>query len=107
MVKDKAFYKTLLLVALPAAFQSLISLGVNMLDNIMVGSLGDVTLASVSLANQATALLAFIINGLAGGSAVLVSQYWGKKDLVHIRQVFGATRDATGKRRRRHRSRSG
>jgi len=89
MVKDKAFYKTLFLVALPAAFQSLISLGVNMLDNIMVGTLGDVTLASVSLANQATALLGFIINGLAGGSAVLVSQYWGKKDLVHIRQTFG------------------
>jgi len=89
MVKDKAFYKTLFLVALPAAFQSLISLGVNMLDNIMVGSLGDVTLASVSLANQATALLSFIINGLAGGSAVLVSQYWGKKDLPHIRQIFG------------------
>ncbi|MDD6033410.1 MAG: MATE family efflux transporter [Oscillospiraceae bacterium] len=89
MVKDKNFYRSLLIVAVPAAFQSLISLSVSMLDNIMVGSLGDVSLAAVSLANQATALLTFIINGLAGGSAVLVSQYWGKKDLVHTREIFG------------------
>ena len=61
MVKDKSFYRSLLIVAIPAAFQSLISLSVNMLDNVMVGSLGDVSLAAVSLANQATALLTFLI----------------------------------------------
>ena len=88
MVKDKSFYRFLLIVAIPAAFQSLISLSVNMLDNVMVGSLGDVSLAAVSLANQATALLTFFINGIAGGSAVLVSQYWGKKDFAHIREIF-------------------
>lgn len=88
MVKDKSFYRSLLIVAIPAAFQSLISLSVNMLDNVMVGSLGDVSLAAVSLANQATALLTFFINGIAGGSAVLVSQYWGKKDFAHIREIF-------------------
>lgn len=88
MVKEKSFYKSLLIVAIPAAFQSLISLSVNMLDNIMVGSLGDVSLAAVSLANQATSLLTFLINGIAGGSAVLVSQYWGKKDMPHIREIF-------------------
>lgn len=79
LVKDTQFYKTLFIIALPAAFQSLISLGVNMLDNIMVGSLGDVPLAAVSLCNQVTTLLAFFIKGISGGSAVLISQYWGKR----------------------------
>lgn len=89
MVKDKEFYRSLFIVALPAAFQGLISMGVNMLDNVMVGSLGDVTLASVSLANQATNLFTFIVNGIGGGAAVLISQYWGKQDYVRIRRIFG------------------
>lgn len=89
VVKDKQFYRSLFIVALPAAFQGLISMGVNMLDNLMVGSLGDVTLASVSLANQATNLFTFFVNGIGGGAAVLISQYWGKKDYDRIRRIFG------------------
>ena len=89
MVKDKQFYRSLFIVALPAAFQGLISMGVNMLDNLMVGALGDVTLASVSLANQATTLFTFLVNGIGGGAAVLISQYWGKKDYDRIRRIFG------------------
>ena len=89
VVKDKQFYRSLFIVALPAAFQGLISMGVNMLDNLMVGALGDVTLASVSLANQATTLFTFLVNGIGGGAAVLISQYWGKKDYDRIRRIFG------------------
>lgn len=87
-MKEKDFYQSLFIVAIPAAFQGLISLGVNMLDNIMVGALGDVPLAAASLANQATALITFFINGIAGGSAVLISQYWGRKDLERIKSIF-------------------
>ncbi len=38
--KDKAFYKKVLILALPIALQSLIAVGVNMLDTIMVGGIG-------------------------------------------------------------------
>ena len=38
--KDKSFYKKVLILALPIALQSLIAVGVNMLDTIMVGSIG-------------------------------------------------------------------
>lgn len=89
MVKEKDFYRSLFIVALPAAFQGLISMSVNMLDNLMVGSLDDLTLASVSLANQATTLFTFLVNGIGGGAAVLISQYWGKKDFERIRRIFG------------------
>ena len=46
MVRDKSFYKSLLLIALPAAFQSLISFGVNMTDTVMVGALGEEALSA-------------------------------------------------------------
>ena len=66
MVYDKKFYGMLTAIALPVAFQSLLSLSVVMLDNIMVGSLGETALASVALANQITVLFTFFIRGMSG-----------------------------------------
>ena len=41
---DKAFYKKLLIMAIPLAAQNLITVGVNLVDNIMVGRLGEAAL---------------------------------------------------------------
>ena len=88
MVRERKFYRTLLLIALPVAFQSFISLGVNMLDNIMVGSLDEITLSGVALANQLVVFITFFIRGVSGGASVLISQYWGKKDMEKIKTIF-------------------
>ncbi len=89
MVRDNAFYRTLAKIALPVAFQSVIALSVNMMDNIMVGSLGEIKLSGVALANQVTIFLTFFIRGASGGASVLISQYWGKRDMARIKSVFG------------------
>ena len=49
--KDRTFYKKVLLLALPIAMQSLITIGVNMLDTIMIGRLGEMKLSATSLTN--------------------------------------------------------
>ena len=51
-VKDKEFYRETIAIAIPISLQSIITIGVNMMDNIMVGSLGETVLSGVSLANQ-------------------------------------------------------
>lgn len=91
LTKDRSFYKTLLVIALPVALQQLISLAVVMLDNVMVGSLGDVSLSAVSQANQVTVFFTFFVRGISGGAALLISQYWGKKDMSRIKQIFSMT----------------
>jgi len=91
MVRDKNFYKTLLLIGLPVAFQSLISLSVVFLDNIMVGNIPvntEVVFAGVTQANAITTLFAFFIKGLSGGASLMISQYWGKKDMERIKTIF-------------------
>jgi len=91
MVRDKNFYKTLLLIGLPVAFQSLISLSVVFLDNIMVGNIPvntEIVFAGVTQANAITTLFAFFIKGLSGGASLMISQYWGKKDLEKIKTIF-------------------
>ena len=77
--RQPAFYKGVFALALPIALQSLISIGVNMLDTIMVGSLGENALSATSLANSFISIYHIFCMGLGMGASVLVSRYWGMK----------------------------
>lgn len=77
--KDPAFYREVFIIAIPIALQSLITIGVNMLDTIMVGSLGDNALSATSLANSFISVYQIFCMGLGMGASVLVSRYWGMK----------------------------
>ncbi len=77
--KNPSFYKGVFALALPIALQSLISIGVNMLDTIMVGSLGENALSATSLANSFISIYHIFCMGLGMGASVLVSRYWGMK----------------------------
>lgn len=77
--KDPVFYKKVFTLALPIALQSLITIGVNMLDTIMVGSLGENALSATSLANSFISIYQIFCMGLGMGASVLVSRYWGMK----------------------------
>lgn len=77
--KDSQFYKKVFSLALPIAAQSLITIGVNMLDTIMVGSLGESALSATSLANSFISIYQIFCMGLGMGASVLVSRYWGMK----------------------------
>lgn len=76
---DKDFYKQVFSLALPIALQSLLAIGVNMLDTIMVGSLGEKALSATSLANSFIGIYHIFCMGLGMGASVLVSRYWGMK----------------------------
>ena len=73
------FYEKVFKLALPIAGQSLITIGVNMLDTIMVGKLGDEPLSATSLANSFISVYQIFCMGLGMGASVLVSRYWGMK----------------------------
>lgn len=77
--KNPSFYKGVFALALPIALQSLITIGVNMLDTIMVGSLGETALSATSLANSFISIYQIFCMGLGMGASVLVSRYWGMK----------------------------
>ena len=90
MIRDREFYKTILRISLPAAFQALVSFLVVVADDVMVSLLPNATVAqaAVSQVNSITAFYTATLGGLVSGSAVLIAQYWGKKDMVRIRRIF-------------------
>lgn len=86
--KEKNFYKLILSIALPIAFQNLITFAVSMIDTMMLGSLGEVQLSAASISNNLFFILTILIFGLAGGSNILISQYWGKGDVKTIHKIL-------------------
>ncbi len=87
-VKDKQFYRSVAAIAIPIALQNIISFGVNIMDSVMLGSLGDIAISGASLGGQPFFILMMFSFGLSSGGGVLIAQYWGKKDLDTARRVM-------------------
>lgn len=90
-VKDKEFYKMLLMIAIPIALQNLVTVMVSMMDTLMIGQLGEIQLSATSIANQLWFMLMICCFGIAGGANVLLAQYWGKGDLPVMRRIQAIT----------------
>lgn len=86
---DKIFYKKLLLIGIPVVFQNLISIGLNLIDTLMIGMLGEQELAAVGAANQVYFIFTISLFGLYSGAAVYTAQYWGAKDILGVRRMLG------------------
>lgn len=82
-------YKMALKLAIPIMVQNLISTLVNTADTIMLGFVGQSAMAAASLANQYTFVLFCVFFGMATGTSVLASQYYGKGDYNTIERVMG------------------
>lgn len=88
IITDKAFYSDALMIVLPVVLQAIINQGVNMMDTIMVGKLGEAAISASSLANQFYNIYTFLCMGLSAAGLVLAAQYWGAGDKVTVRKVF-------------------
>jgi putative MATE family efflux protein len=87
--RDKEFFRAMLAIALPVAFQQLITAGLNMIDVLMVGQLGETAVAALGLANQIFFLLILFLFGVTSGMSIFTAQFWGKGDTEHIHHVLG------------------
>ena len=87
--RDREYFRLLVKIALPIALQSLITSSLNMVGVIMIGQLGETSVAAVGLANQVWFLLNLLLFGIVSGCAMFVAQLWGKKDIPNVRRVLG------------------
>ncbi|MCI0555012.1 MAG: MATE family efflux transporter [Anaerolineae bacterium] len=79
----------MLTIAVPVAFQQLITAGLNMIDVLMVGQLGETAVAALGLANQIFFLLILFLFGVTSGMSIFTAQFWGKGDTEQIHHVLG------------------
>lgn len=86
---NKAFVRKLLMVALPIIVQNLLTSSVHMVDNIMIGRLGDAAYAAVQQANRYTFVFQLFLFGVTSGCSIYYAQLWGKQDVPGMKQVMG------------------
>lgn len=89
-IGDKAFYRSVLIILLPLVVQQGITSAVNLLDNLMVGSLGEESLSAVSVVNQILMVFNLTIFGGLSGVSIFGAQFAGKGDAEGMRQSFRA-----------------
>ena len=91
MTKNKDFYKQFFSLYWVLVLHNIIILGVNLADNIMIGSYSETALAGVAGVNQIQFIFQQIIMGCGEGLVVLGSQYWGQGRTDEIKRIsFGA-----------------
>ncbi|MBQ8401621.1 MAG: polysaccharide biosynthesis C-terminal domain-containing protein, partial [Clostridia bacterium] len=76
----KDLYLKMAKIAIPVSLQQLITVGINLMDTIMISSMGDNQLAASSQATQFITLFQICCMGIGMGASVLTSRYWGMKD---------------------------
>ena len=86
--ESKTFYRKTLALVIPMALQNLINVGISSIDVIMLGKVGEKVLSGASLGAQVQFIMGLLLFGVTSGAAVLMAQYWGKRDMRSIETVF-------------------
>lgn len=88
LIGDRAFYKTVLLIAVPIIIQNGITNFVGLLDNIMVGQVGTEEMSGVAIVNQLMMVFNISIFGAISGAGIFGAQFFGCKDHKGVRDTF-------------------
>lgn len=88
LIGDKAFYKAVLALIIPVIIQNGISNFVSLLDNLMVGALGDSEMSGVAIANQLVFVFNLCIFGGLSGAGIFGAQFFGAGDMKGLRDTF-------------------
>lgn len=85
---DRAFLSRVFALTIPIMLQNGITNLVNMLDNIMVGSVGNAEMTGVAVTNQLMFVFNLCIFGAVSGAGIFVAQYFGSGDEEGVRRSF-------------------
>ncbi|MBQ1272910.1 MAG: MATE family efflux transporter [Clostridia bacterium] len=73
-------------IAVPISLQSMITVGINLMDTVMLSTMGDAQLSASSLAGQFINLFMIFCMGIGMGASVLTSRFWGMQDISSLKK---------------------
>lgn len=87
-IGTKSLYKQMFKIAIPISAQSLITVGINLMDTVMLSSMGDAQLSASSLASQFINIFMICCMGIGMGASVLTSRFWGMQELNSLKKAL-------------------
>lgn len=87
MTKDKEFYQQFFKICIVLVLQNVITLSVNLADNIMLGNYSEMALSGATAVNQIQFVYQQLILGVGDALVIFGSQYWGKGQTKEIKKI--------------------
>ena len=87
-IGDKAFYRRVLAICVPMIIQNTVTNLVNLLDNLMVGSLGTEQMSGVAIVNQFVFVFNLAVFGAISGAGIFTAQFNGRGDVEGVRNTL-------------------
>ena len=79
-MRRDSFIQQVFKIALPVALQCMLQSSFSIVDQIMVGSLGSVSVAAVGIAGKLSGLYSVVIGAVVSVAGIILSQYLGAND---------------------------
>lgn len=89
------FYRNFFTIYVALVLQNVITISVNLADNMMLGAYSETSLAGVAAVNQIQFVYQQILMALGDGLVIFCSQYWGRKQTGPMKKI-AATAMHTG-----------
>lgn len=89
LTERRVFYRKMLSIALPVVGQGLLNNSLSFVDTLMIGQMGEASIAAVALANQVFFLISLFYFGLCSAAAIFLAQFWGARNTKNIQKIIG------------------
>lgn len=89
-MKNTSFYRNFFSIYVPIVLQNVITLSVNLADNMMLGAYSEISLSGVAAVNQIQFVFQQLLMALGDGLVIFCSQYWGRKQTGPMKKIASA-----------------
>ena len=88
MKQEHRFFKSVCALAIPVALQSMLQSSFSVIDQIMIGQLGSVSVAGVGLAGKFSGIYSVLVAAFGSVAGIMIAQYLGQKNRAEVRRSF-------------------
>ena len=82
------FYKNMWSIALPVTLQSLLQSSFSMIDQVMIGQLGAVSIAGIGLGGKFASMYSVVLGAIAAAAGIMIAQYVGQENDEQLQKGF-------------------
>ncbi len=87
MIKNKEFYRQFFRICIVLVLQNVLTLSVNLADNVMLGNYSEAALSGATAVNQIQFVYQQLLMGVGDALVIFASQYWGRGQIKEIKKI--------------------
>lgn len=82
------FLSTVCALAIPVTLQSMLQSSFSIIDQIMIGQLGSVSIAGVGFAGKFSSIFSVVVSAIGAVAGIMIAQYLGQKNNREVKRSF-------------------